>query len=134
MAFGFLSVSVPWVDISAQLHVTAAKFSFRKPRLNTLHHSSLSLFFLHFNRGNTFEESYIKVPESPQDYKVPYQRAKMLQNSQKSPNKTQRSMSCTACSETISSKEARSALRPLLISLSSVHTSHPMSVYQRDIL
>ena len=31
MAFGFLTVNVPWVGISTPLHVTAAKFSFRKP-------------------------------------------------------------------------------------------------------
>lgn len=96
---------------------------------NTLYHSGPSFFFfLHFNRGKAFEKSYIKIPERLQDNKMPHQRAKVLQTPQKSQNKTQRSMSCTACPEAISSKEARSALCPLLINLSSVCTSHPTSV------
>jgi len=96
--------------------------------LNTFYHSGLPLCFLYYNRGNTFEKSCLKIPKSLQDYKVPHQRVKMLQTSQKCPNKTRRSMSCIACPEAISSKEARSTLCPLLTNLSSVRTSHLMSV------
>lgn len=124
----FLSVTVPWMAISMQLHVTAAKFFFMKSHHQTLYISLAFLCFCFLFLTEEVWENLYRNTWSLQDYKVPHQRAKMLRTSQKSPNKTRRFVSCTVCPEAISGKEARSALCPLLISFSCVRTSHPMSV------